>query len=171
MKLNELTPEEENVNKAIFAAGCFWGVEHLFKTVSGVTGTKVGYTGGRTENPTYEEVCARNTGHKEAIEVTYDSSKITYEDLAKFFFEIHDFTQENGQGPDLGEQYISMIFYLDEEQNKIAEKLIQELSEKGYKVATILEKASKFWPAEDYHQNYYSKTGKEPYCHIWKKIF
>lgn len=158
-------------NKAIFAAGCFWGVEHLFKTADGVVKTRVGYTGGHTENPTYEEVCSGNTGHKEAIEVTYDPAKITYENLTKFFFEIHDFSQQNGQGPDLGEQYISVIFYLNEEQKKNAEKLIKELQAKGYKVATTIAKASKFWPAEDYHQNYYSKTGKEPYCHIWRKIF
>jgi peptide methionine sulfoxide reductase msrA/msrB len=157
-------------NEAIFAAGCFWGVEHLFKTVNGVIKTEVGYTGGIT-SPTYEEVCSGETGHKEAIKILYDPSKVTYEDLVKFFFEIHDFTQTNGQGPDLGEQYLSMIFYMDDEQKRIAEKLIGELSKKGYNVATVLEKSSKFWPAEDYHQNYYSKTGKEPYCHIWRKIF
>lgn len=158
-------------NKAIFAAGCFWGVEHLFKKLDGVTKTEVGYTGGHTEHPTYEEVCAGTTGHQEAIEVTFDPEQKSYEDLVKYFFEIHDFEQTNGQGPDLGQQYLSVIFYLNEEQKQIAEKIIQQLKGKDYKVATTLKPATEFWPAEGYHQDYYSKTGHEPYCHLWRKIF
>lgn len=158
-------------NKAIFAAGCFWGVQFYFEREKGVILSQVGYIGGHTENPTYEEVSSHKTGHYEAIEVTFDTEKITYEDLVKLFFEIHDFTQTDGQGSDIGNQYLSRIFYLDEEQKQTAEKTIQELQSKGYKVATTLEKASEFYKAEEYHQNYYDKTGGEPYCHIRKKIF
>ncbi|MBD3330430.1 peptide-methionine (S)-S-oxide reductase MsrA [Candidatus Peregrinibacteria bacterium] len=157
--------------KAIFAAGCFWGVEHYFKKLKGVTETKVGYTGGETKNPGYEQVCAKNTGHFEAIEVTYDPSKITYEKLVKYFFEIHDFSQENGQGPDIGPQYKSAIFFANKEEKQISEKIISLLKEKGYEVATKRLPTKTFYPAEEYHQNYYFKKGAEPYCHFWKKIF
>lgn len=158
-------------NKAIFAAGCFWGVQFYFEREKGVLSSEVGYIGGHTENPTYEEVCSHTTGHLESIEVTFDSEKITYEDLVKLFFEIHDFTQTDGQGPDIGNQYLSRIFHINEDQKQIAEKIIKELESKGYKVATTLEKAETFYKAEEYHQNYYDKTGGEPYCHIRKKIF
>jgi len=153
------------LEKAIFAGGCFWGVEYYFQNAKGVISTQVGYTGGTKENPTYKEVCAHLTGHLEAIEVTYDPSKTSYEDMAKLFFEIHDPTQANGQGNDVGPQYLSAVFYVDEAQKKTTEKLIEILSGKGYKVATKLIKATKFWPAEDYHQQYYEKGGGTPYCH------
>ncbi len=164
----ETTPKTE---LAIFAAGCFWGVEHYFKQAPGVIATRVGYTGGHTVNPTYKEVCTGKTGHKEAIEVTFDPTVTTYEDLTKLYFEIHDFSQINGQGPDLGEQYRSFIFYSADSQKKIAENLITLLKQKGYKVATQIEKAGPFYPAEDYHQDYYTKTGKNPYCHFRRRIF
>ena len=162
---------EVKTEKAIFAGGCFWGVEYYFQKAKGVISTDVGYIGGHKDNPTYKEVCSGTTGHVEAMEVTFDVTKTTYEDLAKLFFEIHDFTQTNGQGPDIGEQYLSEIFYLDENQKQIAEKLIKILTDKGYKVATTLRKATTYWKAEDYHQEYYQKNGHEPYCHGWKKIF
>jgi peptide methionine sulfoxide reductase msrA/msrB len=165
-------PEKEvQYGRAIFAAGCFWGVEHCLKEQPGVVETTVGYTGGTKENPTYEEVCRGNTGHLEAVEVLYDPVRVSYEELAKLFFEIHDPTQANGQGPDLGEQYLSAIFYLDDEQKRVAEKLIEELKAKGMKVVTQVRPAGKFWPAEQYHQDYYAKKGQTPYCHVRKKLW
>jgi len=163
--------KEPQAAQAVFAAGCFWGVEHYFKQAPGVIATRVGYTGGHTINPTYKEVCAGKTGHKEAIEVTFDPTQTTYEALVKLYFEIHDFSQTDGQGPDRGEQYLSYIFYGDDPQKQVAENLITLLKQKGYKVATQSEKAGPFYPAEDYHQDYYTKTGKTPYCHFRRKIF
>lgn len=158
-------------NKAIFAAGCFWGVQYYFQKAKGVLSSVVGYSGGSTKNPSYKEVCYENTGHYEVIEVTFDPGQTNFEELTKLFFSIHDFSQTNGQGPDLGQQYLSVIFYLDEEQKQIAEKIIQQLKDKDYSVATILKPAEVVYPAEEYHQNYYSKNGHEPYCHAMKKIF
>ena len=159
------------VERAIFAGGCFWGVDYYFKRAKGVLSTSVGYTGGHKDDPTYQEVSYDDTGHAEAVEVTYDPNVTTYEDIAKLFFEIHDPTQVNRQGPDIGEQYRSEIFYLNDEQKKIAEKLIQELKAKGCQVATRLTKVGSFWKAEDYHQDYYRKTGGTPYCHRYTKRF
>lgn len=159
------------IKKAYFAGGCFWGVESLFQQLDGVTDTKVGYMGGKKENPTYEQVCYSGTGHAEAIEVTYNPDKASYEELAKYFFEIHDPTQLDRQGPDIGDQYRSVVFYNDETEKETTEKLITILKDKGFKVVTELEKANKFWLAEDFHQDYYSKTGKKPYCHFYVKRF
>ncbi len=156
---------------AIFAGGCFWGVEHLMKQTSGVKSTEVGYTGGEMENPDYHSVCSGVTGHLEAIKIEFDPQITSFETLAKLFFEIHDFSQEDGQGPDIGEQYLSAIFYLDDGQKSVAEGLVKKLENMGHKVATRLLPATKFWPAEDYHQDYYNKTGKYPYCHRRRKIF
>jgi peptide methionine sulfoxide reductase msrA/msrB len=169
----EFIPEGEPIkyNRAIFAGGCFWGVEHLFKEKEGVIDTRVGYTGGRTKNPTYEQVCMGFTGHAEAVEIIYDTEKISYEELTKLFFEIHDFTQKNRQGPDIGKQYRSAIFYTDEEQKKTAEKIINELESKDFNIETKVEEASTFYVAEEYHQDYYKKTGKQPYCHYKRKVF
>ncbi|WP_435356301.1 bifunctional methionine sulfoxide reductase B/A protein [Emticicia sp. SJ17W-69] len=157
--------------KAIFAGGCFWGVEYYFQNEKGVKSTSVGYTGGNSENPTYEAVSSHTTGHYEAIEITYDPKQTNYEALAKLFFEIHDPTQVNGQGNDIGQQYQSMVFYLDESQKAITEKLINTLKKKGYKIATQIKPANKFWTAEEYHQRYYAKEGGTPYCHKYVKRF
>ena len=163
--------EETNMKKAYFAAGCFWGVEHLFKKVEGVIEVTSGYTGGHKENPSYQEVCSDKTGHAEAVEVVYDPNKVDFRKLAKYFFEIHDPTQVDGQGPDIGSQYRSAVFYTDDEQKMITEELIQILKNKGYNVVTEVTKFDRFWNAEDYHQDYYQKTGKTPYCHFYRKKF
>jgi peptide methionine sulfoxide reductase msrA/msrB len=166
------TEAKENKNeKAIFASGCFWGTEYYFQKAPGVISTTVGYTGGHVDNPTYKQVCTDRTGHAEAVEVVYDPSKTSYEQLAKLFFETHDFTQLNRQGPDVGRQYRSAIFYLDDEQKNIALKLIGILKKEGFNVKTEVTKAGKFWPAENYHQDYYKNNGKTPYCHIYRKLF
>ena len=163
--------EQQQAGKAIFASGCFWGTEYYFNKAPGVISTTVGYTGGHVDNPTYKQVCTDKTGHAEAVEVSYDPEVISYEQLAKLFFETHDFTQLNRQGPDVGTQYRSEIFYLDDEQKEIATQLIQTLKTKRHNVKTKVTKADKFWPAEEYHQDYYDKTKKLPYCHVYRKIF
>jgi peptide methionine sulfoxide reductase msrA/msrB len=127
--------------------------------------------GGHTENPTYQEICEGSTGHAETIEVVFDPDKTDYETLARYFFEIHDPTQVDRQGPDIGDQYRSAIFYTSDAQKKIVENLIGILKEKGYDVATEVAEAGAFWEAEDYHQDYYEKTGKQPYCHAYQKRF
>jgi len=163
--------EEVKTERAIFASGCFWGTEYHLQRAPGVISTAVGYTGGRLANPTYKQVCTDRTGHAEAVEVIYDPTKTSYEKLARLFFETHDFTQLNRQGPDVGKQYRSAVFYLDQEQKQTADELIKTLKEKGFAVKTEVTKATKFWPAELYHQDYYKKTGKTPYCHVYRKIF
>ncbi len=165
-----ITTMSEKTEVAVFSAGCFWGVQYLFDKLDGVLETKVGYTGGDTENPSYDQVKTGTTGHFEAVWIKYDPAKISYEDLVKFFFEIHDFTQRDGQGPDIGPQYLSNIFYLNEEQYQIAFEYIEKLIKMGYDVATGLIRFEKFWDAEEYHQKFYEKTGGTPYCHIHRPI-
>jgi len=163
--------QEVKTKKAYFAGGCFWGVEYYFQKEKGVLSTSVGYMGGHKENPTYQEVCNGTTGHAETMEIVFDPSQTNFEKLTRLFFEIHDPTQINRQGPDIGEQYRSAIFYIDNEQKQIAEKLIKILEKKGYKIATEITKADKYWEAENYHQDYYQNNGKLPYCHAYKRRF
>lgn len=161
----------DNLKYAYFSSGCFWGTEYWFEKAKGVLSAVSGYAGGHKINPTYIEVCSGLTGHLETVKVEYDSSKITYEDLVKLFFETHNFTQKNGQGPDIGSQYLSAIFYQNEEEKSTAEKYVDMLKEQGYDVATTVREFKNFYEAEDYHQNYYEKKGSIPYCHFYTKIF
>lgn len=163
--------EKSTLEKAYFAGGCFWGTEYYLQKAEGVSSVTVGYMGGHTDNPTYKQVCTGATGHAETAEVVFDPTKTNYEKLARLFFEIHDPTQKNRQGPDVGDQYRSAIFYVDDTQKQIAIKLIDILKSKGYDVVSELSKAGTFWPAEDYHQDYYDHTGKQPYCHFYQKRF
>ena len=156
---------------AYFASGCFWGTQYHFQKKEGVISTEVGYMGGNLKNPTYKQVSNGQTGHAETTKVVFDSKKISYEELTKLFFETHDQSQINRQGPDIGTQYRSVIFYLNLKQKEVAEKLISELQKKGYKVATELSWSSTFWIAENYHQDYYKSNGGSPYCHIYQKKF
>jgi len=151
---------------AVFAAGCFWGVQHYLQQQAGVIRTFAGYTGGTEEYPSYEDVRAHKTGHVEAVLVEYDPAVVSYEELCKLFFEIHDPGQTDGQGPDKGAQYLSAVFYADEMQKAVAEKLIAVLRDKGYVVNSRVDRAGKFWIAEDLHQHYYDHTGGSPYCHF-----
>jgi len=171
----KFVPDMNSVNSqkeiAIFAGGCFWGLEHLFKKQAGVLDLEVGYIGGHKANPTYKEVCYENTGHAEAIKIEFDSDIVNFQEIAKLFFEIHDPTQDDRQGPDIGDQYRSEVFYTSESQKRISKELIEILKKKGFDVVTKVTKASKFWPAENYHQDYYANTGGTPYCHAYTKRF
>ncbi len=162
---------EKNSETAYFAGGCFWGIEAYFQKQKGVISTQAGYMGGDKENPTYKEVSSQKTGHAETVKVVFDPSKISFEELAKVFFEIHDPTQVNRQGPDTGSQYRSAIFYTSPEQEQTVKKLIALLEKKGLQIATQVVKAGVFWPAEDYHQKYYLKQGKENICLVREKRF
>ena len=166
-----LTFIPKRYKKAYFAGGCFWGVEYFLEKQGGVINVVSGYMGGKKANPTYEQVITGKTGHLEAVEVFYDSKKTNYEILTKYFFEIHDPTQTDGQGPDIGSQYLSVVFYSNKKEKEIAENLVKILETKGYKITTKIFPASTFWQAEPYHQNYYKKTKKLPYCHSWTKRF
>jgi methionine-S-sulfoxide reductase len=153
---------------AIFAAGCFWGVQFYFDEVPGVLETEAGYIGGHVNNPTYEMVCSHTTGHAEAVKIDYDPAKVTYKTLLRQFFRMHDPTQLNRQGPDVGDSYRSAIFYLDEGQKQAAQAAIDELGkteEYSKPIVTALEKAGTFWPAEEYHQKFTKRTGRGM-CHI-----
>jgi peptide-methionine (S)-S-oxide reductase len=154
--------------KATFAAGCFWGVEETFRTTPGVLETQVGYTGGHTENPTYHDVCTDGTGHAEAVEVTYDPAKVSYSDLLNIFWENHNPTQLNRQGPDVGTQYRSAVFFHSPEQAAQAKASKEALDKSGRfprPIATQVVPAETFYPAEDYHQKYLLKRGRT-HCHI-----
>jgi peptide-methionine (S)-S-oxide reductase/peptide methionine sulfoxide reductase msrA/msrB len=159
------------MKQAYFAAGCFWGVEYYFEKLEGVKAAISGYMGGQIDNPSYEVVCTGFSGHLEVVKIQYDETIVKYEELVKLFFEIHDFTQINGQGPDIGSQYLSAIFYSNEEEREICENLVEKLENMNYKVATSLYELCEFFEAEDYHQDYYERHQKVPYCHKYRKIF
>jgi peptide-methionine (S)-S-oxide reductase len=148
--------------KATFGAGCFWGVEMSFRRLEGVTDTAVGYAGGHTDNPTYHDVCAYGTGHAEVVEIQYDPAVVTYKALLDAFFEMHDPTQVNRQGPDIGDQYRSVIFFHTTEQQEIAESTKAELDDArrhARPITTLIEPAPTFWRAEEHHQRYIEKRG------------
>lgn len=164
--------EKKNYARALFASGCYWGTEYYLQQAEGVIETTVGYCGGTVANPSYEAVCTGRTGHAETVEVVYDPEVIDFETLAKLFFETHDPTQVNRQGPDIGTQYRSAVFYLDEKQKEIAERLVAQLEAKGYDIATEISPASTFYPEQkDYHHDYYQKRGGTPYCHKYTARF
>jgi methionine-S-sulfoxide reductase len=152
--------------KAIFAAGCFWGVQYYFDQVPGITESIVGYTGGHTENPSYEEVCTHTTGHAEAVLLEFDPAQVSYETLCRHFFRMHDPTQLNRQGPDIGDSYRTAIFYFDNEQKAIAEAAKTDAQANFDKpILTEITPAAKFYEAEGYHQKYAERTGRGM-CHI-----
>ena len=154
-----------DTEEALVAGGCFWGVDHYLRLIPGVLKVEVGYCGGTVVNPTYDQVCGGGTGHFEVARVVFDAAKTNYSTVLKRFFEIHDPTQRTGQGADVGLQYQSAVFYYNKVQHEQVNTLIQQLRANGYDVATHLLAAEPFWPAEDYHQNYYAKHDKLPYCH------
>ena len=159
---------EKKIETATFAAGCFWGVESVFKDIKGVVGTTVGYTGGHTKNPTYKDVCTDKTGHAEAVQVKFDPAIISYEQLLDYFWRLHDPTTVDRQGPDVGSQYRSAIFYHNEEQKVAAIKSKEAFDKSGVfkkKAVTEIVPAKEFYSAEDYHQNYFEKNNL-PECHI-----
>ena len=165
--------KNSSYKKAYFAGGCFWGVEYWFSKQNGVLSANSGYMGGDLENPTYQDVCYRDTGHIETVEVTYNPDIISYRDLVKLFFEIHNPEQADGQGPDIGSQYISAIFYNNIEERETIFELIDKLEESGMSIVTKLidAKKHKFYIAEHEHQNYYKLRGSKPYCHNYIKRF
>ncbi|MEI6898963.1 MAG: bifunctional methionine sulfoxide reductase B/A protein [Bacteroidota bacterium] len=163
--------KEAKTDTAIFAGGCFWGVEYYMQKSKGVKSVVSGYIGGHKDHPTYQEVCTGKTGHYEAVEITFNPTETNFETILKLFFEIHDPTQWNHQGPDFGEQYRSAVFYRSEAQKETTEKLIRILKSKGYNVVTEVKQATTFWKAEDYHQDYYEHKGTTPYCHGYVKRF
>lgn len=151
--------------KAILAGGCFWCLEAAYERLPGVIAVESGYSGGLQENPTYEQVCTGLTGHAEAIRISFDPGKISFGEILDFFWKIHDPTTENRQGADIGEQYRSAIFYLNENQKAVAEASRSARQTKlGERIVTSIEAAGKFWPAENYHQNYYRHNSDAPYC-------
>lgn len=159
---------EQQSEKATFGAGCFWGVEAAFRQIRGVTATAVGYEGGRTEDPTYRDVCSHTTGHAEVVEVDFDPARVSYDQLLQVFWENHDPTQLNRQGPDIGDQYRSVIFYHSPEQQRAAEASKSERAASGrYRrpIVTLIEPAAAFYRAEEYHQQYLEKRGLSS-CHI-----
>ena len=161
----------DKYRRAYFAGGCFWGVEYYMEKLQGVKEVISGYMGGSLDKPSYRDVSTGKTGHYEVVEVIYNPSEISYKELAKIFFEIHDPTQREGQGPDIGAQYRSAIFVGNEKEKRTVEKLISILKHKGYDVQTKMLPAKKFYKAEKYHQDYYKRHGKEPYCHTRIKRF
>jgi peptide methionine sulfoxide reductase msrA/msrB len=166
-----LDAKDKDLSYAYFAGGCFWGVEYFLEKLDGVKSVSSGFMGGHVKNPGYYEVVSGRTGHLEAVEVVYDKSKISYEKIARTFFEIHDPTQTNGQGPDIGSQYLSAVFVNNEDERNTIKKLISTLDENGFDVVTKILEKKEFYKADEGHQNYYNKKGSKPYCHGYKKRF
>ena len=164
-------PAQAGNETLILASGCFWGTEYFLKRIDGVISTTVGYTGGHVENPSDEQVCGKRTGHYEACLVEYDPKRTTAEEVLRTFFETHDPTQANGQGPDIGPQYRSAVFYQNDAQRDLTQSLIGLLTAKGLDVATEVLPAQAFYSAEGYHQDYYDIKGGTPYCHGYRKLF
>lgn len=156
---------------AYFSAGCFWGVEYYFKRLRGILFTQVGFMGGSLDNPSYKEVKTGLTGHLETIRVEYDPDVVSYEALVKYFFEIHDFEQADGQGIDIGTQYLSAIWFQNAEERDTALKVFGDLIKMGYNPATQIREAMTFYPAEDYHQDYLDQRQESPECHVYRKVF
>ena len=163
---------EESSHKAYFAAGCFWGVESLFQSLNGVLSTSVGYMNGNTENPNYKSVCYENTGHAEAVELIYNPKIISYRELCEYFWKIHDPTTLNQQGPDYGSQYRSAVFYVTENERKTAEEVKKQFQKFwNNSIITEIDKAEKYYLAEDYHQNYFKNKGlTHGGCHYVRKF-
>lgn len=152
---------------ATLGAGCFWGVEYVYRRVPGVVDVQVGYSGGLVRDPTYQQVCYENTGHAEVVQVSFDPQKVTYEQILEIFWAMHDPTQVDRQGPDVGDQYRSVIFTHSDEQRATAEASLIRAQERFKKpIATQVQSLEAFYPAEDYHQAYYEKNGHTPYCHV-----
>jgi len=173
-KKNATMPTLKKVHplkKAYFAGGCFWGVEYYLEKIDGVKEVTSGFMGGHLKDPGYYDVVRKDTGHIETVEVVYDPSGVSYETLAKTFFEIHDPTQADGQGPDIGGQYLSAIFVNSKQERETIEKLIKVLEDKGFKIATKIRAKAPFYSAEAYHQDYYERKGSTPYCHRRVKRF
>lgn len=169
LSTGNLSAQSKKLEKATFGMGCFWCSEALFQKLNGVVSVRSGYEGGKTANPTYEDVCSGITGHAEVIEVTYDPGKIKYDELLEVFWKSHDPTTLNRQGADVGTQYRSVIFYHNDEQKQIAEKYKKELNATkafGKPVVTTIDKAAPFYVAEIYHQDYFNKNQNEPYCRL-----
>ena len=164
---------DEKYKKAYFAAGCFWGVEYWFQKQEGVFNADSGYMGGYTENPTYQDICYKDTGHLETVEVTYDPNVVSFETLTKLFFETHNPEQMNGQGPDIGSQYLSAVFTNNVEEEDTVQMLINQLEDKGMNIATMIKDANEhtFYIAEHEHQNYYKLRNSKPYCHAYTQRF
>ena len=164
----------QNITKTeeiIVAAGCFWGVEHYLKKLDGVLLAESGYCGGDKPYPSYKEVCTGKTDYLEVVRIIFDTTKISLDSVLKYFFEIHDFEQTDGQGPDIGKQYKSAIFCYNDSQKQVANKIVLELNNMGYKVATDIRDMKPYYVAEEYHLDYYNKNGSTPYCHRPRKIF
>jgi len=167
LSIGHANSQSSKLQKATFGNGCFWCSEAVFQRLNGVTAVRSGYEGGSVVNPSYEDVCTGTTGHAEVIEVTYDPAKIKYDELLEVFWKTHDPTTLNRQGADVGTQYRSVIFYHNQEQKIIAEQYKKELNDTkafGNPVVTAIEKASPFYVAENYHQNYFNRNGNQPYC-------
>jgi peptide methionine sulfoxide reductase msrA/msrB len=171
VSLNFVPKETPSKKTVILASGCFWGTQHFLSRITGVIQTQVGYTGGHVDQPTYQQVCSGTTGHVEAVLVEYDPSLVSFEEILRVYFETHDFSQADGQGPDIGPQYLSVAFYETPEEKSAIESLISLLNALGHRVVTQVKPRAFFWTGEEYHQNYYERKGETPYCHIYRPLF